>query len=529
MARTFDGANDLIVTSAGATTGTTFGTFAVIMQRNSTAYNSLVFLHTSTPTGIYGMLIEDNASGNQLELATAANSRFSTFTVVNADGWVLVAAGKATGSATPRFHKYVYSSNSWTHENGGGTLANASGTVNNVRFGEWEGIDDFGGDLAVAAMWKRNLADGEVELLAHSLTAWHASAPTALWTFDQSATTQNVLDLTGGGANQSSLTGTSVSSSSVPVFSYGHPIWVAQSGGATVTGAAVASLGGLVGTAAGTRTVLGTAPAPLGALAATAATLRTVSGTASSATSLTATAAGTRTVAGTASASLGGLAATAAGVTTRTGSAAANLGSLAATATGTVTVLGGGIATTALSATAVGGRTVLATAASITSLTATIVGTRTVTGTTPAPLGALVATAAGAVTVPALAAAPLSGLNGTALTVRTVFAGAQAVLGPLTGTGSDGGAATITGSGSAAVGGLTGTVAGRRVVLAVATTGLGQLTAAALAADRFIHPPDIGTITRPSTGLILRPSTGTVTRPGTGLILRPDIDIIEQP
>lgn len=220
MARTFDGANDLLVTSAGATTGTTFGTFAVIMRRNSTAYNSLVFLHTSTPTGIYGLLIEDNASGNQLELATASASRFSTFTVVNADGWVLVAGGKATGTTTPRFHKYVYSTNAWTHENGGGTLANASGTVNNVRFGEWEGVDDFGGDIAAVAMWKRNLSDAEVETLPHSVMAWHATAPTAFWLFDQSLTTQAVIDLTGGGANQSSLTGTTVSTNSTPL-SYG--------------------------------------------------------------------------------------------------------------------------------------------------------------------------------------------------------------------------------------------------------------------------------------------------------------------
>jgi hypothetical protein len=86
--------------------------------------------------------------------------------------------------------------------------------------------DFFGGDIAAAGMWGRVLSDAEVELLTFTLIGWHAAVPTALWHLDQSATTQGVSDLTGGGANQSALTGTTVSTNSVPLFNYGDGPWL---------------------------------------------------------------------------------------------------------------------------------------------------------------------------------------------------------------------------------------------------------------------------------------------------------------
>jgi hypothetical protein len=229
-ARTFDGASDNVICEAGATTATTFGTFAAIIKRNSTALNGIVALHNSAPNFIVGLEILDHASGDFAVYGSASGDINSAFTVTNADGWILLVCGKATGTATPRFHKYVYSTDTWTHSNGGGTLANTSGTVDNVKFGmAGAGTGaDFAGDLAVSAVWKnRQLTDTEVEQLAFSLMGWHATTPTALWVFDQSATTQNVIDLTGGAANQRSTTGNVVSTNSVPVFSYGHPVLLA--------------------------------------------------------------------------------------------------------------------------------------------------------------------------------------------------------------------------------------------------------------------------------------------------------------
>jgi hypothetical protein len=166
----------------------------------------------------------------------------------------------------------------------------------------------------------------------------------------------------------------------------------AAAGGGSVSGTAVAALGGLTATAAGTPTTFGTAASALGSLTATAAGTPTTFGAAASTLgALTATAAGTRTVLGVAVAPLGQLAAAAVGGRQTTGTAAALLG--------------------ALTATAVGGRQATGTAASaLGALTATAVGTATtpVAGTAAALLGALTATAAGTVTTGVVATRTLA-------------------------------------------------------------------------------------------------------------------------
>lgn len=223
MARSFDGANDSIHTSPGALASMTFGTFAIVVRRNSTAYNNLMTLHTSGGVSRLGLEIESTGDGNNLQWQYDGSFVASTFTIVNADGWVLLAMGKATGTTTPRCHKYVYSTNTWTHQDAAGTATNSTsvGGTGTMRFGEWEGSDDLNGDIAVAAAWSgRNLTDAEVEQLAHSLQGWCALAPDAMWVFDQSAVSQNLLDITGGGANQSAIAGTAVSTQSPPI-SYG--------------------------------------------------------------------------------------------------------------------------------------------------------------------------------------------------------------------------------------------------------------------------------------------------------------------
>lgn len=240
MPRTFDGGNDNIHCSSGTLSAFTFGTLVAVIRRNSTAYNNIMTLHNSGGTSRSGIEIEDNGSGNHLQWQYDGNFVPSMFTVVNADGWALIAMGKGTGTTAVRCHKYVYSTNTWTHSDSNGTATNstAPGASSTMRFGEWEGADDFNGDIAIAGAWLRNLTDAEVEQLSHSLQGWHALAPDALWMFDQQAIGQAVADLAGNGANQSSIAGTTVSASALPGLSYGHEVSVphsAPSGGAANT------------------------------------------------------------------------------------------------------------------------------------------------------------------------------------------------------------------------------------------------------------------------------------------------------
>lgn len=228
MARAFDGTNDEIRVAIGNCNITAAITMGLIFRRNDTAYNMLMGLHTSGGSGTYTMELEDNATGNKIDFS--GNTQTDGITVVNADGWVLLLVSKATGTVAPRSHKYVYSTNTWTHRDYTSTTANAASAAGGtMRFGEWEDVDDFNGDIACAAIWNRVLTDGECETLPFTLAAWHASVPNGLWVFDQSLTTQNVVDLTGGGANQSgtggTLQGTTVSTTSVPLFTYDDGAW----------------------------------------------------------------------------------------------------------------------------------------------------------------------------------------------------------------------------------------------------------------------------------------------------------------
>lgn len=238
MARTFNGTTDVVQTTIGGLSGFAFGTFAAVVKRNSTAWNAVCILHSAGPTARSGMEIADNATGNQVTYQFPSGGTFgsSSFTVTNADGWVLIGCSKATGTTAPRFHKYAYSSDTWTHDNGAGTTA-ANNTVPGasglVRIGEWQTSDFFGGDIAVVGCWQRALSDIEFQELAFSLQGWYSTAPDALWVLDQAATTTSLLDLTGGHADQSSITGTTVSANSVPILGYGHDPIVLSSSAAT--------------------------------------------------------------------------------------------------------------------------------------------------------------------------------------------------------------------------------------------------------------------------------------------------------
>lgn len=252
MARTFNGTTDNIRTAISTSAAiNALATFLCVVKRNSTGWNGLIVSHDLGGTGNISLEITDNAGGNHLNYGNSsftANSNLAN--VVNADNWCLVGASKATGNVAPRFHRYKYDTDAWIHETGSGNVTDgsASPTSGTYRLGQWQTTDFLNGDMAIAAVWNRALADAEIELLPFSLTAWYASAPVALWVLDQAATTMTMNDLTGGGSNQSAITGTTVSTNSVPVFNFGDGAWLVQRAQATTPPADIPpGLGPVVG------------------------------------------------------------------------------------------------------------------------------------------------------------------------------------------------------------------------------------------------------------------------------------------
>jgi hypothetical protein len=222
MARNFAGTGDSIGCAIGGC-NLGYGTFAAILTRPvDTALTAVIGVQTSGSTN--RMRLQINAT-DELRMTHGSAVDSPTIRVLAADGWVFVAAGKGTGTTTPRFHEYVYSTNTWIHEDGGATSADATvpGSDGFVRLGQNAGAaQSLQGDLLIAGYYAGTLTDAQIESMAFSLSAW-LSAPNlaGLWLLDQSLTTQNVIDLTGNGANQTTLVGTAVATNHPPVFTRG--------------------------------------------------------------------------------------------------------------------------------------------------------------------------------------------------------------------------------------------------------------------------------------------------------------------
>lgn len=219
MARTFNGTTEFISGSIGDAAATTGITIAALIRRNVNGTSHCVWnANTALNTPKLALYL---FSTNVIVFETDGGNALSTMTVLTAEGWCLVAGTKAAGTATPRFHKYVYGTDAWTHQNGGATVPNVAATNTGWQIGKYSTNAWFNGDIELVGVWKRDLSDAEIETLPFTLQSWYAAAPNGLWHLDQSLTTQNVVDATGGGASQTAITGTTIAASQLPVFNRG--------------------------------------------------------------------------------------------------------------------------------------------------------------------------------------------------------------------------------------------------------------------------------------------------------------------
>lgn len=214
--RTFDGVDDRISFALGST-NFAFGpgTVAVILKRGRDTNTEVVVRvgASGTSSARYGLEIITTA----LQVR-AGNTGISapTITATVANGWVLLAVTKATGTVAPRFHKYVFSTDTWTHENGASTMGNSTAPASGPVVGaNPNGSSPFMGNIGIAGVWDVVLSDAEVEALVQSEASWLLVLGEATWTFDQASTATAVED-DAGTSDQSAITGTSVTADDVP-------------------------------------------------------------------------------------------------------------------------------------------------------------------------------------------------------------------------------------------------------------------------------------------------------------------------
>jgi hypothetical protein len=224
MPRNFDGTDDIAYMSVPASLSGGFGTFGILVRVGSfAATRSLMRFYTSGFVNALGLFA--NTSG-QWGMSNGVSAPVGA-TTTTAGEWYLILCGKATGTTTPRNHIYRYSNNTWVHENTGGTAANASSPVGGgLTIAARVTGDQFTpSDVAVTGFWARNLSDAEAEQLPFSLGAWYASAPDVLHLWDV-VDGLGVADLTGNGGNMGAITGTTFSTVSTPLLTYGDGPWL---------------------------------------------------------------------------------------------------------------------------------------------------------------------------------------------------------------------------------------------------------------------------------------------------------------
>lgn len=242
MARTFNGGTNQLRCSVGASGLTGAFTIGAWVRRNTNnTWDVLFSQHTST--GLVLAVEISDTDALTLEINGSADRAGQTG-ITNTD-WQFLAVGKATGTATPRFHRWT-AAGGWSHVNGGGTQGNPPGTPNSLRHGEYSGTtnDNLDGDIEVSVAYKRLLSDADVEASAFTLSGMLVEGPSGLWLFRQGDVAQTLRDITGGGANQASISGTTVTSRSCPYFFAGSPPIITRQSSADTTPPTLSVLSG---------------------------------------------------------------------------------------------------------------------------------------------------------------------------------------------------------------------------------------------------------------------------------------------
>jgi len=212
MARTFDDATGVINLALG-NLAFAFGpgTIAAITFPTDVSTVNVISVGGTSSVG-YRLLI--STSGAHLGLSTDAVATAVGAAAVVTSKWQLLAGTKATGTVAPRLHIVYFDGTAPVHENSAVTEANSTVPTGQAQIGKRQGAsaEFWGGDIHIVAVWDIVLTDAQIENLASGLGAWFApKQPRGLWILDQDTTTQKVPDLSGGGANETTNTGTSIS------------------------------------------------------------------------------------------------------------------------------------------------------------------------------------------------------------------------------------------------------------------------------------------------------------------------------
>lgn len=250
---------DHLVLSAGAVATVDGGpmTLVVVFRLDQTAPDQGLI---SGRRSDEGTVWEDFQSGGGLFPSTSAGFRTGVAGLV-ADTWYMYVTTKAGGSAVLRDHLCVMATDTWTHADRGAALGDGTGPVDHVQIGDATNRID--GYVAAAGVIAASLNDAAVEALRSGLAAWISAGAAAVWRLNDSP----VNDLTGGGADQTLLDGTTVDLGvEPPTFDYN----VAGPTTGSLAGTLPELTGAITGHAVNRAVLAGSLPELTGSVAASA-------------------------------------------------------------------------------------------------------------------------------------------------------------------------------------------------------------------------------------------------------------------
>ncbi len=257
--RTFDRTDDNITTALGSL-NFAFGpgTVAAIVRRSSDSGVTEVIFKAGV-SSVSAQYVLSLSSGGRIQLQCGSStSNLSDMTLLASDGWCLIAASKATGSVAVRLHKYVFATETWTHSDGP-SLGNSGTPSTSGRIGATHSPSSFfGGDIGILGASNVVLNDAAIEALITEEAAWDTAGFVAKWMLDQASTATAVQDDIGA-ADQTAITGTSVTSTDIPWVGTGGIVEASGDldaasdldGGAGVTSVGAGAISGVSGLAGG--------------------------------------------------------------------------------------------------------------------------------------------------------------------------------------------------------------------------------------------------------------------------------------
>lgn len=185
MARVYDSMQNSVITFLMRLTTDTFPTHSVCVlarPNNPPLRAGLLDGRTSASSTRLGFQTGPTTSPRNLMLYdTVGTDPESTLTITN-EGWCLYGATQVSNAVVPRFHKFVFNTNVWTHEAGSAVQASpgapGAGAAWNIGRSATDGAS-WHGDIAAAGYWRRAMSDSEFKRLARG--QWTIMNPEFLW------------------------------------------------------------------------------------------------------------------------------------------------------------------------------------------------------------------------------------------------------------------------------------------------------------------------------------------------------------